>query len=125
MPAIDPKKLKELMVTELLIPFVMRRRLSEAQLADLIRRATADERFDLSASSDRFSNDFMDKFEASFWAEELERSGKAAHLFTSLASDSPTPEERYGGVDISDLPPEVRLQIANAASEERRNAKKR
>ena len=62
----------------------MRRRLSEAQFADLIRHAVANERFDLSASSDRFANDFMDEFEATYWAEEYERSGKAPHLFTEL-----------------------------------------
>ena len=125
MPVVDPKKLKELMVSELLVPFAIRRRLSEAQLADLVRRAIADERFDLAASADRFANDFMDRFEATHWVEELERSGKAAHLFTKLAPDSKTPEGTYAGIDVNNLSPEVRLQIANAASEERRNAKKR
>jgi hypothetical protein len=124
MPAIDPKKLKKLMITELLVPFAMRRRLSEAQFADLIRHAAANQRFDLSASSDRFANDFVDEFEATYWAEEYERSGKAPHLFPNAGLDNEKPEEMYGGVNISELPPEVRLQFANKIADERRNAKK-
>ena len=36
MPAVDPKKLQRLMITELLVPFAMKRRLAGAQLADLV-----------------------------------------------------------------------------------------
>jgi len=31
----------------------------------------------------------MDEFEATHWAEEYERSGKAAHLFTPLDNQVP------------------------------------
>ena len=56
MPAVNPKKLKRLLVAELLLPFAMKRRLTSGQLEDLVHRAMADKRFDLSASSDDFAH---------------------------------------------------------------------
>ena len=58
MPAINPQRLKELLIKDLLTPFAMKRRLSYAQLNDLVRRAMADKVFDLSASDDEFANPF-------------------------------------------------------------------
>ena len=64
MPAVSPKKLKRLMITELLVSFAMKRRLSAAQLADLVERGMTDTRFDLSATSDDFADYHMDEAEA-------------------------------------------------------------
>src|ERR1700704_3455887 len=114
MPACDPKKLKRLMISELLAPFAMKRRLCDAQLADLVHRAMEDKRFDLSASSDTFVNFTLDEAEAASWAEELERSNTAPHLFTSEERNDGQPEELYGDLKMADLlkmPPESRLAI--------------
>ena len=127
MPAVNPKKLQRLMIAELLVPFAMKRRLSGAQLADLVQRAVADKRFDLSASSDEFAG-LMTESEAEDWAIEFERGGSAPHLFSGDADDESTTEEMYGGVKKSEflkMAPEQRLAIANrVADQERRNAKK-
>ena len=123
MPAVDPEKLKRLMVTELLVPFAMERRLSGGQLADIVARATRDKRFDLSASSDDFAG-YMDEAEATDWAVEFERAGTAPHLFTGEAQE---PEAMVDGLKQSDflkLPPEQRLAIANKIADGKRNAKK-
>src|SRR3954468_14119223 len=97
MPAVDPLKLKSLMATNLLIPYAMKRRLSPTQLSDLARRAVADTKFDLSATSDEFADYSLDEADAAEWADELDRSGKAPHLFTPDPRFQPKPEERYGG----------------------------
>ena len=127
MPAVCPKKLKRLLVNEMLTPFALKRRLSGGQLADLTERAMRDKRFDLSASSDEFAG-LMTESEAEDWAIEFERGGSAPHLFSGDADDESTTEEMYGGVKKSDfleMPPEQRLAIANrVADQERRNAKK-
>ena len=57
----------------------------------------ADARFDLSATSDEFADYHLDEAEAAEWADELDRSGKAPHLFTPDPRFQPKPEERYGG----------------------------
>jgi hypothetical protein len=121
MPAVDPKKLKRLMVTELLIPFAIQRQLSGGQLADLVRRAMSDKHFDLSAVLDEFAS-YMDEDQASDWAFELERSGQAPHLFLSVEDDPSKAEQMYGGVkkdDFNKMSPEQRLAIANAVEFER------
>ena len=123
MPAVDPKKLKRLMVTELLVPFAMERRLSGGQLADIVARATRDKRFDLSASSDEFAG-FMNEDEAKDWVTEFERAGTAPHLFAGEAQE---PEGMVDGLKQSEflkLPPEQRLAIANKIADEKRNAKR-
>src|SRR5712671_4087042 len=76
MPAINPQRLKELLIKDLLTPFAMKRRLSYAQLNDLVRRALTDKVFDLSASADEFANPFLDEVETTYWLENLERSVK-------------------------------------------------
>ena len=122
MPAVNPSKLKRLMITELLVPFAMKRRLAGAQLADLVQRAVADKRFDLSASSDEFAG-LMDEDQASDWAEEFERSNTAPHLFS--ANDQRV-EEMYGNIrkdDFDKLPPEQRLAIINQIDYERAQKK--
>ena len=121
MPAIDPKKLKRLLISTLLVPFAMKRRLSPAQLADLVERAMSDKRFDLSASSDEFANYYLDEAEASDWAEEFERSKTAPHIFP-IEGQEQKPEEMYGGVKMSDflkMPAEQRLATANRLEAER------
>ena len=55
MPAVSPTKLKRLLTMEMLLPFALKRRLSAAQLEDLVHRAAADKRFDLSAYNDEFA----------------------------------------------------------------------
>ena len=125
MPAVNPKKLKRLMVTELLVPFAMKRRLAGAQLADLVQRAVADKRFNLSASSDEFSA-LMNEDEAEDWAIEFERSNTAPHLFSANEQNRSTLEEMYGGMKKSDfdqLPPEQRLAIFNQWDYERTQKK--
>lgn len=126
MPAVCPKKLKRLLVNEMLTPFALKRRLSGGQLADLTERAMRDKRFDLSASSDEFAG-LMDEDQAADWAVEFERGGSAPHLFSGDA-DEESNEEMYGGVKKSDflkMAPEQRLAIANRVADEgRRNAKK-
>ena len=115
MPAVDPQRLKKLMILELLADFALRRRLSGAQLDDLVQRALTEKLFDLSASSDEFAL-YLDQAAASYWAEALERSGNAVHLFTTDASDHVTPEKTYGGYTAAELermPPQDRLAIAN------------
>jgi hypothetical protein len=120
MPAVDPKKLKRLMITDVLAPYAMRRGLSRGQLDDLVQRAMEDKRFDLCASSDEFADHFMDEAQATDWAQEFERSNKAPHIFpTSQAAKS---EENFGGYPISELEkmkPEQRLAIANKVERER------
>jgi hypothetical protein len=122
MPAINPQRLKELLIKDLLTSFAMKRRLSYAQLNDLVRRALADKVFDLSASADEFANPYLDEVEATYWASTLELSGKASHLFTTDASDAGTPEETYGGYtaeQLANMPPQDRLAIANRVEAER------
>jgi len=100
----------------------MKRRLSSGQLDDLLQRALADKLFDLSASSDEFAHSFLDEVEATYWAENLERSGKALHLFTTDAVDTTKPQETYGGyttAQLEKLPPQDRLVIANRVEAER------
>src|ERR1700674_3473467 len=108
MPAISPQRLKELLIKDLLTSFAMKRRLSYAQLNDLVRRALTDKVFDLSASADEFANPFLDEVETTYWLENLERSGKAAHLFTTDGPDAAPPEETYGGYtaeQLANMPP--------------------
>ena len=122
MPAVDPQKLKRLMILELLAPFAMKRGLCNAQLGDLVFRAMQDKRFDLSASSDTFVNFLLDEAEATNWAEELERSRKAPHLFTMDAVDAVKPEETFGGYTAAELDrmsPQDRLVIANRVEYQR------
>jgi hypothetical protein len=122
MPAINPQRLKELLIKDLLTSFAMKRRLSYAQLNDLVRRAMADKVFDLSASADEFANPFLDEVETTYWLENLERSGRAAHLFTADGPDAAPPEETYGGytaAELQKLPPEKRLALANRMEEDR------
>jgi hypothetical protein len=114
MPAINTQRLKELLIKDLLTSFAMKRRLSYAQLNDLVRRALTDKVFDLSASADEFANPFLDEVETTYWLENLERSGNAAHLFTTDGPDVVTPEETYGGytaAELQKLPPEKRLAL--------------
>ena len=122
MPACDPQKLKELMVARLLVPFAMKRRLCAAQLDDLVHRAMKDKRFDLSAVSDTFTDFALDEAEAANWAEELERSNTALHLFTTDEQTDGEADEMYGDVRMADLlkmPPESRLAITNRVEVER------
>jgi hypothetical protein len=102
MPAVDPKKLKRLLITQLMTPFAMQRRLSAGQMGDLVERAMRDPRFDLSASSDDFAG-CMNEHEAAEWAKELERSNAAPHLFTSDGAEQVTDEERFGGYTREEL----------------------
>src|SRR5689334_12261124 len=96
MPEVDPKKLKRLLITEMLTPFVMRRRLSSGQLGDLVERAMRDPRFNLSAASDDFAG-YMNEHEAADWATELERSNTAAHVFTSQDVEPASDQFQFGG----------------------------
>jgi hypothetical protein len=78
--------------------------------------------FDLSASADEFANPYLDEVEATYWAETLKLSGKAAHLFTTDGPDAATSEETYGGytaAELQKLPPEKRLALANRMEEDR------
>jgi hypothetical protein len=126
MPAISPNKLKRLMITELLVPSAMKRRLSAAQLADLVQRGMTDTRFDLSATSDDFADYHMDEAEAANWAEELEQSGQAPHLFSPDPRLQPQPEERYGGYTAEQfdaMSPDQQLAVANRVAYERAKKK--
>ena len=127
MPAIDPVKLKRLKISHLLIPFAMKRGLTAAQLGDLVERAMADSRFDLSAASDEFANFTVDEDDARYWAEELERAGTASHLFAVAAKEPKTEAKTVGGYteeELSKMPPETRLAIANRVEFERAAAGK-
>jgi hypothetical protein len=122
MPAVDPKKLKRLMVNELLVPYAVKRRLSGAQLADLVQRGMSDARFDLSATSDEFADYHLNEAEAAEWADELDRSGKAPHLFTPDPRLQPKPEEKYGGYTAEQfeaMSAEQQLAVANRVEYER------
>ena len=125
MPAVNPNKLKRLMTMELLLPFALKHKLSSSQLEDLVHRAAADKRFDLSAYSDEFAG-FMDQDQASDWAAELERTGKAAHLFNAEGTASRS-AQMFGNLPLSEveeMSAEARLRLANeVADEERRNGK--
>jgi hypothetical protein len=126
MPAIDPMKLKRLMATNLLIPYAMKRRLSPTQLSDLVRRAIADKKFDLSATSDEFADYHLDEAEAAEWADELDRSGKAPHLFTPDPRFQPKPEEKYGGYTAEQfeaMSPQEQLSVVNRVEYERAKRK--
>jgi hypothetical protein len=120
MPAVDPKVLKKLKIKDLLVPFAMARRLSSAQLSDLVARAMEDKRFDLSVSCDEFDDLLMDEAQAKTWAEELEESGTASHLFTV---EAPTDDRKtFGGFteeELSRMSPEQRLAVANKVEFER------
>ena len=127
MPAIDPIKLKRLKISHLLTPFAMKRGLTAAQLGDLVERAMADSRFDLSAASDEFANFTVDEDDARYWAEELERAGNASHLFSVAAKEPKTEAKTVGGYteeELSKMPPEARLAIANRVEFERASAGK-
>jgi hypothetical protein len=126
MPAVDPKKLKRLMVNELLVPYAVKRRLSGAQLADLVQRGMSDARFDLSATSDEFADYHLNEAEAAEWADELDRSGKAPHLFTPDPRLQPKPEEKYGGYTAEQfeaMSAEQQLAVANRVEYERAKKK--
>jgi hypothetical protein len=126
MPAVDPKKLKRLLITELLTPFAMRRRLSAGQLGDLVERAMRDTRFDLSAASDDFAG-FMNEREAADWAQELERSNKATHLFTAQETEQSADQKRFGGYteeELEQMSPQQVLRIANEVEFEKHAKKK-
>jgi hypothetical protein len=119
--SVDPKELKRLKVLALLIPFALKRQLSYAQLDDLIERAISDRLFDLDAATHTFAL-FTDQTEATYWAEALERSGKAAHLFGTEVADAKKPEETYGGytaAELQQLPAEKRLEVANRVEHDR------
>jgi hypothetical protein len=128
MPAVNPAKLKRLLIKELFLEFALRRRLAAAQLEDLVNRATADPRFDLSAYSDEFAG-YMNVEQATDWAMELERAGDAPHIFAVDGQQAAQPEKIIAGVPASkfvEMPPEKRLALVNkAADEERRNANKK
>jgi len=100
MPAVNPKKLKRLLVAELLTPFAMKRQLTSGQLEDLVHRAMQDKRFDLSASSDDFVH-YMNVEQATDWATEFERGGSAPHIFSNAdqgdADDDDNPAEPNHG----------------------------
>jgi hypothetical protein len=120
MPAVNPKKLKRLLVAELLTPFAMKRRLSSGQLEDLVYRAMQDKRFDLSASSDDFAH-YMNVEQATDWATELQQGGTAPHIFSNADQANARTEEMYGGMKKSDfekLPAETRLRIINKVEAE-------
>jgi hypothetical protein len=126
MPAVDPTKLKRLMATTLLLPYAMKRRLSPTQLSDLVRRAVTDKKFDLSATSDEFADYHLDEAEAAEWADELDRSGKAPHLFTPDPRLQPKPEEKYGGYTAEQfdaMSPDQQLAVANRVAYERAKKK--
>ena len=126
MPAVDPKKLKRLLITQLMTPFAMLRRLSSAQLADLVERAIRDPRFDLSAASDDFAG-YMNEQEAADWAAELERSNKAPHLFTSQDAEPTADQKRFGGYteqELARMTPQQVLRIANEVEFEKHAKKK-
>ena len=119
--SVDPKELKKLKVLSLLVPFALQRRLSYAQLDDLVERALTEKLFDLDAATHTFAL-YIDQSEATYWAEALERSGKAAHLFGTDVADAEKPEETYGGytaAELEKLPPERRLEVANRVEHDR------
>ena len=67
----------------------------------------------------------MSAAEARDWAIELERSGKASHVFTALGQDASKSEKTFGNVslgEIEKMSPEARLQLANRVAAEQRNA---
>lgn len=112
--AVDPKILKRLKIKDLLAPFAISRGLSNAQLSDLVARATEDKRFDLSAFSDEFADYYMDGVQARAWAEELEQSGRAGHLF-SVSPPPANASKTFGGfteAELAQMPPKQRLGIA-------------
>lgn len=126
MPVSDSKKLKRLMVKELLMPFAMKRGLTSAQLDDLVHRDIAHQRFDLSASTNNFAH-HMNEREATDWAAEFERLGSAPHIFPNDAQRGPAPEQEFGGIKMSELlkmPAEQRLRIANQVEAAKRAKKK-
>lgn len=125
MPAVNPKKLKKLMVSDLLVPFAMKRRLTSGQLEDLVNRAMQDKRFDLSASSDDFAH-YMNVEQATDWATEFEQAGSAPHIFFDTSQNSAVSEETYAGMKKSDfdkLPAETRLRLINKVEAERAKKK--
>jgi len=122
MPAIDPIKLKRLKISALLVPFAMKRGLSPAQLNDLTERAMADDRFDLNAANDEFANFLVDEDDARYWAEALEGSGVAAHLFTTADKKQKSEENTFGGytqAELAEMTCEQRLRVANQVEFER------
>ena len=122
MPAIDPIKLKRLKINALLVTFAMKRGLSPAQLADLVERAMADDRFDLNAANDEFANFLVDEDDARYWAEELEGSSAAEHLFTTADKKQKSEENTFGGytqAELAEMTCEQRLRVANQVEFER------
>jgi hypothetical protein len=125
MPAVDPKKLKRLLVTEMLTPFAMKRKLSSGQLSDLVRRAMDDGRFDLSGSSDDFAH-YMTEDEAADWADQLDKGGSAPHVFSTQDKPTDASTEKYGGLserEFQRLSAEAKLRIANQVEAKRRARK--
>ena len=109
------------MTLELLLPFALNRKLSAAQLEDLVHRAVKDPRFDLSAVTDEFAG-FMNREQATDWAIELERTGSAAHVFSQQGAATST-EEAFGGIPMSkikEMSAEERLRLANKVDDEKR-----
>src|SRR5687768_9351467 len=100
--SVDPKELKKLKVLKLLVSFALQRRLSYAQLDDLVERALTEKLFDLDAATYEFAL-FTDQTEATYWAEALERSGKAAHLFGTDVPGTDKPQETFGGYSVADF----------------------
>ena len=118
---VDAKELKKLKVLSVLVPFALQRRLSYAQLDDLVERALTEKLFDLDAATHTFAL-YIDQTEATYWAEALERSGKAAHLFGTDLVEGGKPEETFGGytaAELQNLPAEKRLEAANRVEHDR------
>ena len=94
--------------------------------ADLVQRGMLDARFDLSATSDEFADYHLNEAEAGEWADELDRSGKAPHLFTPDPRLQPKPEEKYGGYTAEQfeaMSGEQQLAVANRVEYERAKKK--
>jgi hypothetical protein len=125
MPAVNPNKLKKLLIAELVTPLAMRRGLSHGQLTDLVERAMLDPRFDLAAASDDFAGHMSDA-EAADWVLELEQSNEAPHLFTRRDAEPSAGDERFGGYtkqELEQMSPGQALRILNQVEFEKAKKK--
>jgi hypothetical protein len=79
------------------------------------------EKLRLDAATHEFAL-YTDQMGAAYWAEALERSGMAGHLFGTDGASAEKHEETYGGytaAELLDLPAEKRLEVANRVEHDR------
>lgn len=116
---VDRARLLTLELTARLAPLVHHRGLHPAALGDVVRRAIASGRFEVSDGGS-----FLDTRDPGDWLHDLEQSGEARFLFESgdaaSKDDDASPLGGMSRAAFDKLSPERKLAIANEVEAKRR-----